>query len=64
MVKTGISFDEATLLLVLRFDIESEIHKAGSDIEAQALLDICILLPTRVPYFSSADLCKEDQAAS
>ena len=63
MGEKSLSFNEAPLLLVLRFPGESQIHKAGGSLETSNVLDLSLLLPSRFPDLHSADIRKKDQTA-
>lgn len=64
MVKKSLSFNEASFFLVLRPHLKSEIHPARHPWKAKTLLDLCLLLPSRLPHFSPSDLREEDQITS
>ena len=63
MGEKSLSFNEAPLILVLRFPGKSQIHKTRCSLETSNVLDLSFLLPSRFPYLHSADICKKNQTA-
>lgn len=64
MVKTSLSFHEASFFLVRRPNLKDEIHPTRNHRKTKTLLDIRLLLPSRFPHVSPADLRKKDQVTS
>ena len=64
MGEKSLSFNEAPLILVLRFPGKSQIHKTRCSLETSNVLDICLLLPSRLPDLNSANIRKKNQAAN